>query len=83
MKLITRWLVRRLIVNYRDIDNVKVRARYGGLEAWVSIGVNVLLFGVKLVLGVLVNSVALIADAVHTLSDTGTSIVILIGFKIA
>ena len=83
MKLITRWLVRRLIVNYRDIDNVKVRARYGGLEAWASIGVNVLLFGVKLVLGVLVNSVALIADAVHTLSDTGTSIVILIGFKIA
>ena len=83
MKFITRWLVRRLIVNYRDIDNVRVRARYGGLEAWTSIGVNILLFGVKLVLGVMVNSVALIADAVHTLSDTGTSIVILIGFKIA
>ncbi|MCP4707113.1 MAG: cation transporter [Planctomycetes bacterium] len=83
MKLITRWLVRRLVVNYRDIDNVKVRGRYGSLEAWASIGVNVLLFGVKLVLGLMVNSVALIADAVHTLSDTGTSIVILIGFKIA
>ena len=83
MKLLTRWLVRRFIVNYRDIDNVRVRARYGGLEAWVSIVINTLLFGLKLVLGVMVNSVAIVADAVHTLSDTGTSIIILIGFKIA
>ena len=83
MKIVTRWLVRRFIVNYRDIDNVVVRARYGCFEAWVSIGVNVLLFGVKLALGLMVHSVAIIADAVHTLSDTGTSVVILIGFKVA
>lgn len=83
MKWFTGWLVRKFIADYGDIDNVKVRARYGGLEAWTSIVVNVVLFAVKILLGVMVNSVAVIADAVHTLSDTGTSIIILIGFKIA
>ncbi|KPK75590.1 MAG: hypothetical protein AMJ79_10840 [Phycisphaerae bacterium SM23_30] len=76
-------MVRKFIINYQDIDNVKVRARYGYLEAWTSIVINMLLFAVKMVLGVMVNSVAVIADAVHTLSDTGTSIIILIGFRIA
>ena len=83
MKIVARWLVRKWIPDYRDVDNVKVRARYGGLEAWTSIAVNAVLFVVKLVLGLMIGSVALIADAIHTLSDTGTSIIILIGFRIA
>jgi len=83
MKLFTHWIVRKLISNNRDIDNVIVRARYGTLEAVVSIVINLLLFVVKLILGLMVNSVSLIADAVHTLSDFGTSIIILIGFRIA
>jgi len=60
-----------------------VRARYGALEAWVSIVTNMLLFVVKLVIGLWISSVAVIGDSVHTLSDTGTSIVILIGFRLA
>jgi cation diffusion facilitator family transporter len=83
MKLFTHWIVRKLISNNRDIDNVIVRARYGTLEAVASIVINLLLFVVKLILGLMVNSVSLIADAVHTLSDSGTSIIILIGFRIA
>ena len=83
MKTLTQWLVRKLIPGYRDVDNVKVRARYGSLEAWTSILGNLILFAIKLALGLTVQSVAIVADAIHTLSDTGTSIVILIGFKIA
>jgi cation diffusion facilitator family transporter len=83
MKLLTRWIVRKVIKDHRDVDNVKVRARYGSLEAWVSIIGNIILFVIKLIFGLMVNSVALIADAIHTLSDTGTSIIILVGFKIA
>ena len=83
MRAFTRWLVVRCIKNHRDIDDVTVRARYGSLEAWTSIVVNTVLFVVKGWMGLMLHSVALIADAVHTLSDTGTSIIILIGFKIA
>ncbi len=83
MKLFTHWIVRKVISNNQEIDNVGVRARYGTLEAVVSIVINLILFVVKLVLGLMVNSVSVIADAVHTLSDSGTSIIILIGFRIA
>ena len=83
MKTFTHWIVRRLIADYRDVDNLKVRAKYGSLEAWVSIVINVALFAIKLILALMIHSVSLLADAIHTLSDTGTSIVILIGFKIA
>ena len=83
IKSFTRWLVRCSITDYQDVDNVRVRARYGSLEAWTSIVVNILLFGVKLALGLTVKSVAIVADAVHTLSDCGTSVIILIGFGIA
>src|SRR5210317_1280969 len=83
MKNFTLWLVRKLIRDYQDIDDVKVRSRYGALEAWVSIAVNVLLFGIKGAMGLMLSSVSLFADALHTLSDTGTSIIILIGFRIA
>ena len=83
MKLFTHWIVRKVISDNRKIDNVIVRARYGTLEAVVSIIVNLILFVVKMVLGLMINSVSLIADAVHTFSDFGTSIIILVGFRIA
>lgn len=57
------------------------RKRIGYLEAWVSIIGNVLLFLLKLLIGVAINSLSLIADAFHSLSDVLTSIVVLIGFK--
>jgi len=55
----------------------------GYIEGWVSIVVNTLLFGMKYWVGILCGSVAMIADAWHTLSDTLTSIVVIVGFVIA
>ena len=83
MKSLTHWIVQKTVRDHRNVDDVDVRARYGSLEAWTSIVVNIILFVVKLVLALMVHSVSLLADAVHTLSDTGTSIVILFGFKLA
>ena len=83
MKKFTRWTAAKLIKNHRNINDLKVRARYGSLEGWVSIIVNLLLFVIKIVLGLSVRSISLIADAIHTLSDSGTSAVVIIGFKIA
>jgi len=59
------------------------RVRAGYTEGVVSIIVNSALFTIKLYFGVLYNSIALIADAVHTLSDSLTSLVVIIGFRVA
>lgn len=59
------------------------RARYGYLEAWVSIIGNIALSALKLVLAILSGSISLMADAFHTLSDVVTSFIVLIGFRVA
>lgn len=83
MKKISIWFARKLIRDERPSDNPDVRAKYGILEGWVSIIINILLFGIKIFAGIKVQSTALIADAVHTLADSATSIVVIIGFKLS
>lgn len=83
MKKLTHWTVARFIKNHQEIKYLKVRAKYGALEGWVSIVGNTLLFAIKLIAGLSIGSVSLIADAVHTLSDSATSVVVIIGFKMA
>lgn len=55
----------------------------GFTEGLVSVFINVALFALKYYFGLIHNSVAIVADAVHTLSDAGTSVVVIIGFWIA
>lgn len=83
MRKVTNWIVTKSIKNYRNIDDLKIRSQYGALEGWVSIIVNTLLFFIKIIVGLTINSMSLIADAVHTLADSATSVVIIIGFKMA
>ena len=76
-------LARRLI---RDCDNVSdpaVRRGYGVLCGCVGIALNLLLFAGKLLAGLLAGSIAITADAVNNLSDAGSSVVTLLGFKLA
>jgi len=83
MKKFTHWIAAKAIKDHQSVNDLKVRSRYGALEGWTSIVINLLLFVVKIVLGLSIRSVSLIADAVHTLADSGTSAVVIIGFKIA
>lgn len=83
MTKLTRWLVARWIDDHERINDPKVRADYGSLEGWISIVGNMALFVLKLAVGLWIHSVAVIADAIHTISDTATSIVVIIGFKVA
>ncbi|MDI6851317.1 MAG: cation diffusion facilitator family transporter [bacterium] len=53
------------------------------IEGWLSIGLNVLLFIAKYVIGLKINSVALQADAWHTLSDSLTSIILIFGIYLS
>jgi cation diffusion facilitator family transporter len=58
------------------------KQKYGYLEGWVSIVLNTFLFAVKFWAGRRVGSVSMVADAWHTLSDTLTSAVVIVGFWI-
>jgi len=83
VKTFALWFASFFVHNHTLTTDPDVRARYGILEGWVSIVGNTLLFAVKLVIGLSVNSAALIADAIHTLSDSATSAVVIVGFKMS
>ena len=83
MDRLTKYFVQRFVKDSDQIENHTVRIAYGCLEGWVSIVGNIVLFILKLLAGLAINSIALIADAFHTLSDVLTSIVVVIGFKIS
>ncbi len=59
------------------------RKKIGYFEGFFSIGVNVIISLIKLLYGLMLNSVSLIADAVHSISDVLSSIVVIIGFKLS
>ncbi len=59
------------------------RKAIGYLEGWISIIGNIGLFIFKFLSGIYLNSISLIADAFHSLSDVLTSIVVILGFKLA
>jgi len=57
------------------------RTKIGVFEGWVSVFVNGILFVIKLAIGIMVGAVSVIADAIHTLSDVVSSVVVIWGFK--
>lgn len=71
------------IKNNSDYKDVKVREAYGVLCGAVGIALNLLLFAVKFFAGTVSKSIAITADAFNNLSDAGSSVVTMIGFKLA
>lgn len=79
----TDFLVKRFVKNYEQTDQVSVRTSYGVMASIVGILCNVLLFAVKGTIGILMHSIAVMADAFNNLSDAGSSVVGLLGVKMA
>lgn len=79
----TEFLVRRFVKNYENVEEVSVRTAYGVLASMVGIFCNVLLFAVKWAIGFFLHSVSVMADAFNNLSDAGSSIIGLVGVKMA
>ena len=79
----TKLLLRLFARNYEDKHDPRLRARLGTLSGAVGIGCNALLFAVKLVVGTISGAVSITADAMNNLSDAASSIVTLLGFKLA
>lgn len=83
MKALSIWMARKIAPGCEDPLDITARARVGQMEGWVSVVINVLLAALKAGLGLLSGSVSLLADAVHTLSDSITSLVVIVGFRVA
>ena len=76
-------LIRLFIKDYKNTENPAVRTAYGKLAGWVGIFCNIILFGIKYFVGSVTGSISITADAINNLSDAGSSIISLIGFKLA
>ena len=76
-------LAKIFIKDRENTADQKVRAAYGYLCGAVGIALNILLFAGKLTAGTISGSVAVTADAFNNLSDAGSSVISLIGFRLA
>ncbi len=78
----TKFLIRLFIGKHTD-NAPDTRKKYGFLSGVTGIILNFILFAGKLIAGILSGAVSVVADAINNLSDAGSSIVNMVGFKIA
>ncbi|KOA19971.1 ferrous-iron efflux pump FieF [Clostridium homopropionicum DSM 5847] len=81
--MFSQFLIKQFIKNHENVEDSKVRDSYGYLGGIVGITVNIILFIVKLSVGLIVKSIAVTADAFNNLSDAFSSIITIAGFKLA
>ncbi len=79
----TNLLIKLFVKNKDDCSCPSVRGRYAALASVTGIVLNVLLFLGKLTLGLIAASVAIVADAFNNISDAGSAVIALIGFRLA
>ncbi|MFR3787656.1 cation diffusion facilitator family transporter [Agathobaculum desmolans] len=79
----TKTLIRLFVRDAENTRDVRVRERYGVLSGAVGIACNVLLFALKLVIGLLTGSISIAADAFNNLSDGLSCLISIVGFKVA
>ena len=77
-------LIKKIFIkNYNQTENEKVRLKYGLVAGIFGIISNLILFIAKILVGIVGASITIIADAINNLSDMGSSIIVLLGFKLS
>ncbi|MBQ1268987.1 MAG: cation transporter [Clostridia bacterium] len=71
------------IKHHTQLQLPEVRYAYGKTAGAIGIVTNLLLFAAKIAVGILSGSITVVADAINNLSDAGSSIITLLGFKIS
>lgn len=79
----TELLIKKFVKNYENLDDIAVRTRYGILTSVIGILANTFLFLVKFIIGIVLNSISVTADAFNNLSDAASSIISFVGVKMA
>ncbi|WP_372994423.1 cation diffusion facilitator family transporter, partial [Lutispora sp.] len=81
--MFTDFLIRTFVKDYKNTVNREVRQRYGYLSGFTGIISNIILFFLKISIGLYLNSIAVMADAFNNLSDVGSSVVTIFGFMMS
>ncbi len=81
--MIRNWLVKRFVKQPEAVESSETREQYGRLSSMVGIVVNLLLFAAKFVVGTLSGSIAVTGDAFNNLSDSASSVIALLSFRLA
>lgn len=76
-------IFKTFVKDWQDVKNPKVRDSYGKLAGIVGILSNTLLCVMKILVGLISGSIAIVADAINNLADASSSLITLIGFKLA
>lgn len=79
----TKFLIHKFIPNYNNKKSAAVRNSYASLSSIIGIICNIILFAVKFFIGHTTASISVITDSFNNLSDVSSSIIVLLGFKIA
>ena len=75
-------LIRLFIPDYQQTDNKKVRVQYGLLAGWVSVSFTLVLFVIKMYLGLKAQSISVMANAFHLLSHLVNSVILIVSFHV-
>lgn len=78
-----KFLLKLFVKDYENISNSNVRESYGKFSSILGIFCNILLCSSKILVGILFNNISITADGINNLSDAGSSIITLIGFKLS
>lgn len=81
--MMRQFLIRHFVPDSENVSNPAVRERYGLLSSLVGICCNALLFICKFAIGTISGSVSIMADSINNLSDMGSSVVTLVGFRVS
>lgn len=73
----------KFVKNAEDVENPQVRERYGVFSGLTGIILNALLSLAKIITGALTGAISIVTDGVNNLSDAASSVVTLLGFKLA
>ena len=79
----TNFLIKTFIPDKDNVENQSVRGKYTVLSSITGIIVNVLLSIFKIIIGIISNSMSIISDGLNNVSDAGSSIVTMVGFKMS
>ena len=78
-----RLLLRKFVPNYENVNDKKVREQYSVLSGFLGIACNLFLFLLKIAMGIIMNSIAILSDGFNNLSDIGSSVVSIIGARLS
>ncbi|MCQ2387435.1 MAG: cation diffusion facilitator family transporter [Clostridia bacterium] len=76
-------LIKMFIKDADNVSDIKVREKYGTLTGIFGIVLNTILSVLKIVVGIIVGAISVVSDGVNNLSDAGSSLITLVGFKLS